>query len=190
VVDVAGAYQLIDPDPAYHRSFLTAADEFVAAGQESYAGLVRLPAEDGFPGAHFTRAGLEQPDEFVRLVDYLLRGRLEDSPRPAGWVPATAMWVVEGEEYLGRVSVRHRLTDDLLTWGGHIGYGVRPSARRRGVASFALGAVLPLCHALGIDRALVTCDVDNAASRRTIERNFGVYEDTRQGKLRYWVPTR
>jgi predicted acetyltransferase len=42
----------------------------------------------------------------------------------------------------------------------------------------------------GIQRVLVTCDVDNEASRRTIERNGGVYEDTREGKLRYWVPTR
>jgi predicted acetyltransferase len=49
--------------------------------------------------------------------------------------------------------------------------------------------MLGLCHQRGIDPALVTCDVDNEASRRTIERNGGVYEDTRQGKLRYWLPT-
>ena len=53
----------------------------------------------------------------------------------------------------------------------------------------ALLGVLPLCHGLGIDPALVTCDVDNEPSRRTIERAGGVYEDTREGKLRYWVPT-
>jgi predicted acetyltransferase len=182
-------FRLVDPAPAYHRSFLAAADEFLAAGQESYAGITTLAAEETFPGVHFTREGLEDPAEFGRLVRYLLDDRLEETARPAGWVPCTAKWIVEGDEYVGRVSLRHRLTDALLTWGGHIGYGVRPSARGRGAATYALGAVLGLCHQRGIDPALVTCDVDNEASRRTIERNGGVYEDTRQGKLRYWLPT-
>ena len=52
-----------------------------------------------------------------------------------------------------------------------------------------LAATLPLCHDLGIDPALVTCDTDNLASRRVIERCGGVLEDERQGKLRFWVPT-
>ncbi len=70
--------------------------------------------------------------EFERLTRYLLADRCEDSPRPAAWVPVTALWIVEGESYLGRVSLRHRLTEHLLTWGGHIGYGVRP---RRGAVA-------------------------------------------------------
>ncbi len=183
-------FRLVDPDPAYHRSFLDAADEFEAEGRGHYAGIVALPSEDGFAGVHFAREGLEDPAEFERLTRYLLTDRCEDSPRPAGWVPVTALWIVEGESYLGRVSLRHRLTEHLLTWGGHIGYGVRPTARGRGAATFALGAVLPVAAARGIDPALVTCDVDNVASRRTIERNGGLLEDTRQGKLRFWVPTR
>ena len=183
------SFRLVDPDPAYHCSYLEAADEFIAAGQEPYAGLTKLAAEDGFAGVHFTREGLADPAEFDRLVAYLLADRQEESPRPAGWVPGTVKRIVEGDAYVGRVSLRHRLTDALLTWGGHIGYGVRPSRRGRGAATYALGAALPLCHERGIDPALVTCDVDNEASRRTIVRNGGVYEDTRQGKLRYWVPT-
>jgi predicted acetyltransferase len=183
-------FRLVDPDPRYQRSFLEAADELIAAGQEPYAGIVRLPPSAEFAGAEFTRRGLEDPEEFARLTSFVLADRLPDTPRPPGWVPCTVKWVVEGEEYLGRISVRHRLTEALFTWGGHIGYGVRPSARGRGAATFALREVLPLCAALGIDPALVTCDVDNLASRRTIERSGGVYEDTREGKLRYWVPTR
>jgi predicted acetyltransferase len=52
-----------------------------------------------------------------------------------------------------------------------------------------LRQALRIAHDLGIERALVTCDVDNEPSRRTIERNGGVYEDTREGKLRYWIRT-
>jgi predicted acetyltransferase len=44
-----------------------------------------------------------------------------------------------------------------------------------------------LAPSLGVDRVLVTCDEDNLASARTIERGGGVYEDTRNGKRRYWI---
>jgi len=182
-------FRLVDPDPRFRTSFLEAADEFAAEGLPAYAGIPNLKPSARFPGALFTREGLADAAEFERMVAYLLADRLPETPRPPGWVPCTVTWIVEGDAYVGRISVRHELTRDLLTWGGHIGYGVRPSRRRRGAATSALLGVLPLCHGLGIDPALVTCDVDNEASRRTIERAGGVYEDTREGKLRFWVPT-
>jgi predicted acetyltransferase len=52
-----------------------------------------------------------------------------------------------------------------------------------------LRAALPIANELGIDPVLVTCDVENLASRRVIEANGGVLEDERSGKLRFWVPT-
>ena len=74
--------------------------------------------------------------------------------------------------------------------GGHIGYDVRPSARRRGHATAMLRGALIVARGLGIESALVTCSVDNVGSRTVIERNGGVLEDERAGKLRFWVPTR
>ena len=72
-----------------------------------------------------------------------------------------------------------------------MGYGIRPSARRRGLATWALGQVLPEARALGMDRLLVTCHDDNAGSARTIEKNGGVLEDVRATELgltrRYWI---
>jgi predicted acetyltransferase len=183
-------FALVPPDVRFHASFLAAADEFIAAGEELRAGLISWPADASFPGVQFTRGGLASAEGFAEYVGFLLGQRQEAAPRPATFVPFTEWWMTDGEEYLGRISVRHRLTDQLLTWGGHIGYAVRPSARRQGYAAAALAQVLSSCAELGIDPVLVTCDVDNEASRRTIERNGGVYEDTRQGKLRYWLPTR
>ena len=107
-------------------------------------------------------------------------------------MPCTFWWIeddADPDTYLGSISLRHALTPFLLEVGGHIGYSVRPSARRRGVATEALRQVLPHAAALGIARALVTCDVDNVGSTRVIEANGGVLEDVRGDKKRYWVPT-
>lgn len=100
--------------------------------------------------------------------------------------------VVEGR-IVGRVSLRHELNDFLLREGGHIGYGVVPSARRRGYASEMLRLSLPFARRLGLPRVLVTCDEDNIGSRKTIEANGGVLENTlfheglRAPKRRYWI---
>jgi predicted acetyltransferase len=130
------------------------------------------------------------PEAFENYVKVLRDDVREDAPRPEGYVPCTTLWWVEGPEYLGRIAIRHRLTPRLLEVGGHIGYDVRPSARRRGHATAMLAASLPVAWDLGIQDALVTCDIDNVPSRRVIEANGGRLEDERGGKLRFWVRTR
>jgi len=53
------------------------------------------------------------------------------------------LWWVDGSELLGRLSIRHELTDALRELGGHIGYVVRPSACRQGHANAMLAARCP-----------------------------------------------
>lgn len=146
-----------------------------------------------------------QPSWFVLNVDpealtedeaaferYAARVRSEVSEevaRAANWVPTTTLWWVSGEEFLGRLAIRHRLNTHLWVEGGHIGYDVRPGARRRGHATAMLAAALPIAAGLGIDEALLTVDETNAGSRRVIEGNGGRYIDSVGGKRRYWVPT-
>jgi predicted acetyltransferase len=181
--------ELATPDPRLQRSFLDAADEFVAADEPAYAHIPALRPDAFSEDLRFTREDLEDPGAFARLARWAAGQKEPDAERPAGYVPCTELWMVVAGEYVGRISLRHELTELLLTWGGHIGYSVRPSARRRGYATRALELMLPVAADLGIDPVLVTCDTDNDGSRRTIEKNGGVYEDTREGKLRYWVPT-
>jgi predicted acetyltransferase len=182
-------FELAVPHQRFHASFLSAADEFVAAGEDKYANLLSWPADERFEGRAYTRDALESPEVFAEYAAFVAGQCREDAPRPTAYVPYTMRWMVDDDEFLGSISVRHRLTQLLLTWGGHIGYSVRPSARRRGHATRALGLMLPVCAQLGIDPVLVTCDVDNDGSRRAIEANGGEYEDTREGKLRYWLRT-
>ncbi len=77
---------------------------------------------------------------------------------------------------------------------GHIGYAVLPEFRNRSYATQILRASVRFAHdELGLDRVLVTCDDDNAASIRVIEKNGGVFADTYQDatlsrpKRRYWI---
>lgn len=129
------------------------------------------------------------PAAFRTYVTRLLAERAEGTPRPAGFVPMTTMWWVEGPVMLGRLAIRHRLTPVLERDGGHIGYDVRPSARRRGNATAMLGAALPIARSLGIAEALLTCHVSNVASRKVIESHGGRFVDVVGVKRRYWVAT-
>ncbi|WP_231925194.1 GNAT family N-acetyltransferase [Micromonospora purpureochromogenes] len=106
-------------------------------------------------------------------------------------MPGTYRWIVDSERVLGGIALRHELNDFLLRVGGHVGYGIRPSARRRGLATWAPGRMLGDARALGLDRVLITCEVDNIGSAKTIEHHGGVLEDVRDTEpgtaRRYWI---
>lgn len=164
--------ELIEPHPRFHTSFLAA----MAEQQDWLTAFV-----DGVDQ-------LADRDGFERYVAALISHRTPGPHLPEGFVTSSTLWWVEGDTYLGRVSIRHRLNDRLRNLGGHIGYWMRPSARRQGHATAAFAASLDHARGLGIECVLVTCDHDNHASRRIIEGAGGLFERALGEKRLYWVP--
>ncbi len=125
---------------------------------------------------------------------------IEDSkPRTTpGRVPQSTFWLVRQEDdgearVLGTSRLRHALTERLRLMGGHIGYGIRPGEWGKGYGTQILALTLREARTVGLSRVLLTCDVDNIASMRIIEKNGGVREDTiippnyDREIARYWI---
>ncbi|MFE3500038.1 GNAT family N-acetyltransferase [Kitasatospora sp. NPDC059160] len=173
--------ELITPTVRLQASFLAVVAEFHAEPGQAVPWFVK----DVDPAA-LTDPG---PDAFAAYVARVLAERTEAGMRRDAGVPMTTLWWAEGDQLLGRLAIRHRLTPNLERIGGHIGYDVRPGARRRGHATAMLAAALPVAAELGITGALLTCDETNTASRRVIEANGGRLTATEGNKLRYLLPT-
>lgn len=147
----------------------------------------RIMAREGFDFAFDFTPG----EDFASWLQLQADHRIGKNVSP-GWVASTFELALVGGQIAGRLSVRHALNDFLLQRGGHIGYGVLPAFRGRGVARRMLQRGLQLTTQLGIQRVLLTCDEDNAASRRIIEGAGGVYESSYVGAgvnmpiRRYW----
>ena len=147
------------------------------------------------PGLHEDGFGLDASDEVDSSSGFAawVASRVDASDpvkmARAGRAGCTFRWIVEGDRVLGGIALRHG-SGDLVMRLGHIGYGIRPSARGRGLATWALGRMLEQARARGMDRVLVVCEAGNLASARTIERNGGVLEDARGADpeaWRYWI---
>jgi predicted acetyltransferase len=152
--------------------------------------------EEWGPGLHEDGFGLgpsdevESPEGFAAWLKLLAD---ESGPKAAeAGRGCVFRWIVEGDRVHGGIALRYGLNDYVRTFG-HIGYGIRPSSRRRGLAGWALGRILDEARMLGMDSVLIVCGTENLASAKTIEHQGGVLEGvqhTEHGPVRrYWVKT-
>jgi predicted acetyltransferase len=175
--------RLVRPDILYRDSFLEALREYE---EGPLAGERRKTIPNHYEGLSSPKLS----EDFQSYVDGLLA---QEKLAAQMLVPSTVFWLIEGECFIGRVSVRHYLSERLLLMGGHIGYDIRPSQRNQGYGTKILAMALPEAKRLGIERVLVTCDDNNEGSRRIIEKNGGTLENIVEveglprPKRRYWI---
>jgi predicted acetyltransferase len=168
--------RLIEPTTAVHSAWLDAHLDWGPGRHEDGFGLV--PSDEVIsPGGFSTWV--------ARLLSEsgLSPARSDTGPR------GIYRWIVDGDTVVGGIALRTG-AHPSIPHAGHIGYGIRPSARGRGIATWALGQILEVAREYGIDRVLLICEDDNRASATTIQRNGGVTErsDGREGRLsRYWI---
>lgn len=167
-------YQLAEPSMNLERSYNDYTDEWEKAGENI---IPTAAKREGKPFKQLVQEwGVQKTDRMYEQ----------------GWVPASLYFLIdENKKIFGALQIRHALNEKLLKLGGHIGYGVRPSERQKGLATKMLSLSLKKAEELGLKRVLITCDKKNIGSAKTITNNGGVLEneedDGNRITQRYWV---
>ena len=138
-------------------------------------------------------ARFEDPAEWLRYVEQCA----VEEVHPEGTTPYSQFLYVRATDHkiVGMIGVRHRPVGQFETWGGHVGYCVCPSERRKGYAARMLHEVLPYCREIGLERVLLTAGDENVGSVKAILSNGGVLEGYVMSPKhhipvgRYWIET-
>jgi len=149
-----------------------------------------LAAGDSMDGTGPLRS-MENASEWLDFC----RAAEHSETKPAHWVPSEQFvyWRERDQTIVGMIQFRHEFNDFLRNYGGHIGYSIHPMERKKGYAKRMLNECLTICKAFGLTSVLITCLVENEASRRTILSCGGVYENTVYCERdsvhlqRYWI---
>ena len=149
--------RLVIPSEEYLESYIEAFNEYVEHGVTTY---------------HFTDAS--KCDIFTKFDNYRNERNL-----PSNRVGEAKYWLVDDEKsyFIGEIAIRHRLNDALLERGGHIGYGIRYSEWNHGYGTMMLTLGLEIAKEMHISPILITCNDDNLASARVMEKNGFVLKD-------------
>ena len=165
--------RLVEPAPLYKAAILAAVAEMNAIGEWDIA-----------------------PDAFAARFDEMLRelaAAKDPATAPPGVLPYEDFWLMGDDSWIGLLTLRLHINDQFLHSGGHIGYVIRPSKRRRGYGTLLLRMGLDKAREHGLSRVLLTCDETNIGSRKIIEANGGQFENAvvvagqTARKLRYWI---
>lgn len=167
--------KLIKPALMFYKSYLEAINE----------------SKGLFPYATDSFFNPINEDLFVAMDNYEKGINL-----PSGYVPATFLWLIDKDEFIGVVNIRHHLTSSLLNFGGNIGYAIRHSKWNQGYGTFMLNEALKYCkNTLHLDKVMLTCHNENIASKKVIEKNGGILQDISNvivdnkeiNLRRYWI---
>lgn len=179
--------KLIQPCKEYEEEIYAFRDEYIADRRNNKA-----EGEISMEGCGRLERSENLEDWLAHLDSYADRNRID----PASGMVEGSQWMLVDEEkhrILGMINLRHYLNENLEKFAGHIGYSVRPSERRKGYGKMQLNMALDILREKGVERALLTCDSDNAGSYKTMEACGAVLENEvyneEHGKKirRYWI---
>lgn len=131
---------------------------------------------------------------YTEWLDHTVRYRQEESVGE-DWVPSTTFFAVrkDDKKIVGMIDIRHHIRHPFLAeYGGHIGYAVRPTERRKGYASEMLVLALEYAKEIGLDKVMLGCYTDNEGSVKTIQKCGGrlteekLYTDGNPMNI-YWI---
>lgn len=147
-------------------------------------------AERDAVNAPYYQLGIADFSRYIATIAAQMRGE----QLAAGQVPCHHFWLLDQQQLVGAIRVRHHIDTPYLSWeGGHIGYDVAPSQRQKGYGKRLLQLALPEAKRLGLTRVLLVAEEGNRASRAVIEANGGVLEASIVGRddptplVRYWI---
>ncbi len=174
--------KLIEPDISYAEEIWGFRREIIDSNDSD---------EDKFSGCQ----GLDECESAEEWLEKCELIKSEKTCKTAGVnVPSNTYLAVKKDDnkLVGIIDLRHHINHPILgTWGGHCGYSVRPSERRKGYATEMLRLNLQNAKALGISKFLVTCAETNIASEKTILSNGGIFENTIEVNgiriKRFWI---
>jgi len=147
--------KLIEPNTIYKITYREMMEEWRSSGEE----LVPFTLE--YDSTDF--------DKFILFTNSFKTVKAD------GFVHHSTFWLITDDNNIAGVSnLRHYLNESLLSEGGHIGFGIRPSFRRKGYASKLLELTLLEAKKINLSKVLLTCDKSNTGSSRTIHKNNGV----------------
>lgn len=172
--DIMGKHnlKLVKLDKSYQRQLNEMMDEWSSTGEKIIPWAIRKVDYHDF-------------DNYLESLEVKEVGE--------GMVPDSTYFCLDIDRniFVGAVNIRHYLNDSLLKDGGHVGDGIRPSERRKGLGTEMVGLALEECRKLGIKRALMCCDKVNVGSAKTIMNNGGILENEimidDEIVQRYWI---
>lgn len=158
--------QLLKPTKHYAKSWWQAIQEFETENREGFWNIPNKPTD--------IEKYIQRTKKYSKGVNI-----------PNCFVPNTTYWLINDNKFIGHINIRHKLNNKLKKEGGNIGYAIRPTERRKGYGNIILKLAIPKAKKIGIKKALITCDDENIASTKIIEKNGGKLYDKNivDGKL-------
>lgn len=142
---------LVEPNKIYQKSF------------EKYASSYRKINDEYYFNKY--KKAVENFENYLNdLCNYSKGKGLQH-----GKVITSTFWLIDKKEVVGVVRVRH----EEVECAGHIGYDISPDFRKKGYGSQILKLALGKAVEIGIEEVIVTCNIDNIASKKIIEKNKG-----------------